>query len=727
MMKKTLCSLLAAILLASSLAGCANVPYALDPNITLTSSDAADTAAWLTERLGAIHERLVIGTDASAYGIDLSALGSDGYIIRRLGGEVVLFARTTDGLDRAVRRYAKTAESGAAISDVTYHEGYRVKKLTIAGNDISDYAIIRANDASECVATASEELANYIKKTCGATLSQFTESEYEAADDKPARRIVFTEGDETLGDEGYTISVDRGDLHIDGGVWRGCLWGVYGLLEDIGWRFVGGGFIPSDRQEYLYEAEHIDLTAAINRTEIPSIPVRGGLSNLKQRNTLSTQNKAKYGGYGFPSVGGHGLESNHAKIFSGEFEGIYLGGNATGHQPCFTNEDVLEAIDAYALEYVRSNLEAGKTIGKDLFAVDVGRWDNAETCVCKNCEKVRKVEGNDTGAYLRMANRVAALLDDNYPGMSVMLLVYKGMDALPAVTRPAKNMYIAYCFYVGLGYESCQNHCISGEDCVEGWLSNKLAAKYFEEWYEVMEPGRIQVWYYPFDCYNVCYNAPIYTTLLDDLKYLASYGAQTVYLCTGFTNNGLVNEELSRYLCSKFAWDATLTEEDALALMREWFEIVYGDAGDLMYELSILAEQAGDRAGCWGSFNGHSNDRVDYAFIAENAEKILSTFDKARDMADSAATETLVDKYATGFQFMILGSLYDDMYVNGTDAERKELAAFYRGIWEAFQKYGFKTYTTLRKHWYAPAEFDPDVDPRSWLDNSINEEFTEFN
>ena len=71
------------------------------------SSDADDAAAWLTERLGdKLTGKVVLGTDASAYGVDVSALEADGYIIRSFGGETALFARTAEGLDRAARRYA---------------------------------------------------------------------------------------------------------------------------------------------------------------------------------------------------------------------------------------------------------------------------------------------------------------------------------------------------------------------------------------------------------------------------------------------------------------------------------------------------------------------------------------------------------------------------------------------------------------------------------------------
>ena len=131
-MKKSLCILLAAIFLASVLAACAVSPTAtVGSRVRITSSDAADAAAWLTERLGdRLTDSVVVGTDADGYGVDLASLEADGFFIRACGGEDVLLAKTTDGLDRAARKYAKMVEAGA-VSDVTYHEGYRVKSLTI--------------------------------------------------------------------------------------------------------------------------------------------------------------------------------------------------------------------------------------------------------------------------------------------------------------------------------------------------------------------------------------------------------------------------------------------------------------------------------------------------------------------------------------------------------------------------------------------------------------------
>ena len=113
-MKRILTVILSLILLSSFILtlGVSRRP-AQNALIRTTSSDAADAAAWLGERLGErLTQRVVIGTDADAYGVDVSSLEDDGYFIRAVDGETALFAKTADGLDRAVRRYAKAIEAG---------------------------------------------------------------------------------------------------------------------------------------------------------------------------------------------------------------------------------------------------------------------------------------------------------------------------------------------------------------------------------------------------------------------------------------------------------------------------------------------------------------------------------------------------------------------------------------------------------------------------------------
>ena len=708
-MKKLLSLILAAVFAALALASCASPETAApDPRITVTSSDALDAAAWLAGRLGdRLTERVVLGTSADGYALDLSALEDDGYFIRSLGDEIALFARTPDGLDRAVRKYAKAVEAGEKVEDAAYHEGYRVERLTIAGNDISEYAIVRATEDDTCVTTAANELADYIEKACGVRLAVCTGA--QLAESGAKRKIVISSGDEALGDEGFTISVgEDGTLTISGGIWRGSLYGVYDLLEDdLGWRFLAVPdsyydlVVPKDRQEFLYEAEHIDLTAAINRTETPSIPIRGGCDGIRQKSTYASLYGPDRGGHGFIIRVCHGLQNDHNKIFSGEYEGLYRGYGVEGHQPCLTNEDILEAIDFYALEYVRTRLEAGQKIGEDIICVDVAHWDGGAFCTCKNCEKVRVREGSLCGTVLQMANRVAALLDENYPGVASGILAYGVTERLPRYIRPAHNVYVSFTHWPSGDSPRqipCNNHCVSGVDCGDSQINNRTFARDLDEWLEVTDPKMMQIWYYPFEDYPN-YSSPLYKSMLEDMKYFADKKIEHVYFCMERTtpvNNGLICEGLTEYLGARYMWDADMTEDEAMAYIREWFDIIYGeDAGDVIFDLAMLADRAGDLAGCWNSHSSYT--RVNCEYFAKEADKVWDMCVRSSLLADDSIGEAYCERYAAGFMYMLVSGTYNDMWVNGSEAERAVFAERNRTLYERrCEIYGFD-----------PAEFDP--------------------
>ena len=732
-MKKLLALTLAALMLAAALASCAATKTTSIPaNIRVTSSDAADAAEWLAARLGEISDKLVIGTNTDGLNLDLRSLKDDGYLIRNLDGEIALLAKTADGLDRAARAYAKTVESGEPIADVTYHEGFRVKSLTIAGNDVSTYAIVIPDGADKCVKNSANVLSEYVCKSCGFKLPVYEDSYYNSVRCEEGdrcilsdHRIVFTSGDETLGDEGFTITVDEeGDLHIDGGVYRGCLFGVYDLLEEnVGWRFPGAAFIPDDKREYLNEVDHIDITSDANRTEIPSVAIRGGTGVLGNKDTYATKDNAKLGGYGFPVRCCHGLENNHDLIFSGEYEGLYLGWNKTGYQPCFTNEDILEAIDNYAINYVQSRLEAGQQIGREIVDVDVAQWDSGpyDFCSCKNCAALRREEGSDSGAVVRMANRVAALMDERSWDVTVSILAYYGTDVLPKKARPAHNVLVSYCFFAGVGYCACSNHCISGVDCsASNEINNAVPAERFEQWVEVMDPQNIQVWYYPLNWRKITYNSPIYTVLLDDMKYLASKGVGHVYLCHSSPADGVTNVELSKYLCGKYLWDASITEDEADALILDWFETVYGkEAGYYLYECAMLQEYAADIAGCWGVLGGN-HDHVDYGYMARHGDEVWNLYEKAVAAAGSADEQRIIENYMAGVLYTVVVGGYDSMYVNGTEAERETLVKWYTELYRLFRDNKLPivadVYHVSETGKYLTGEVDLTVDPHTWMD-----------
>ena len=100
-MKKLLSIVLSAAMLAGMLAGCSvkeTSPTA--GNITAASSDAAKYAEWLSERLdNNVPDDVVLGIgNNKACGVDMSDFEDDGYVIKKLGDETVIFGKTLTDL-----------------------------------------------------------------------------------------------------------------------------------------------------------------------------------------------------------------------------------------------------------------------------------------------------------------------------------------------------------------------------------------------------------------------------------------------------------------------------------------------------------------------------------------------------------------------------------------------------------------------------------------------------
>ena len=448
-MKRLLSLILAAVMIAVCLASCATAPStsAINANIRVTSTDALDAASWLDSRLGdKLTEKVVIGTDASDYGVDVSALEDDGYIIRACGGEKVLFAGTPDGLDRAVRKYAKSVEAGTAIGDETYHEGYRIEELRLAGNDISEYAI-RVESANDYVRgwvtdNVAPTLSALIGIACG-----FTPEVGGTAEHYIVMRLVDREG---WKESSYNYHFEDGDLVIEFVEIFGAKNGALLFLEnECGWTDLMIGM------DVLEESDLVDVPADLDVTVHPTMT--GGIYGTI-RNPYSTLRKlnsylANYS-YKIPSA-------HHA--LGNEWVSDY-GLKWNKHHPCLTDDEVFEVCVEEITAAVESKLAAGQKLGDDLCHIDLGMEDGNATpfCECKECMKVYAEEGFAwAGPVVRFANRVEEALDDaGYDGIKYSVFAYAGSNMPPKKTAPNDDVYITIVLH-----DSCDKHFIDGSRC----------------------------------------------------------------------------------------------------------------------------------------------------------------------------------------------------------------------------------------------------------------------
>ena len=632
-MKKLLALILAALMIAAALASCAVAPTASDPHIRLTSSDASDAAAWLDARLGdALIDRVVLGTDADGYAVDVSALEDDGYFIRAFGDEVALFARTTDGLDRAVRKYAKTVEAGETVADETYHEGYRVKRLTVAGEDISAFAVrvegaLRSEDATglrdRVEQYASPAVSELIKKMCGASLADEADAEHF---------IIFRPTKESGWGEGtYRYAVENGDLVFEYAELLGAKYAFLTFLGDeCGWKNVSAGL------DLLAESDGIDIPAGLDVTVEPMLE---GLYLHTNAFGLPAHNSAYESCPGYRGLYNKIYRISHACHGMRDYNwGNYNpGGWDQSPSPCLTDDVVINAVIDTVLAYVDEKLASGSAIGYDLNYIDVAHADSDQFCRCRRCLNAYVEEGGIGGVYVRFANAVAEALDDEGWGELKVLMFAYTFHEPPRVTSPRENVWITYCMD-----DHCIVHPSSGECCqTELPMTNEVVsgsnhARWLRGWAALTD--NLYVWNYDLD-YNI-HPYIIVDQIWDDMHFFADVGVTRMFWQMRYHGLGLAELHMQLAEWLDHHPDAARREynDEYLSLL----ELHFGAGWEKVAEAFSLWERAElESASCcsgWNYYMMADPDQMNYKYYTDNCfEPILALFDGAIAEADSAA------------------------------------------------------------------------------------------
>ena len=674
-MKRTLSLILASLFVAACLASCANAPKqsAIGANVRVTSSDAESAAAWLTERLGErLTDRVVLGTDADGYGIDVGSLEADGYVIRALGGETALFARTVDGLDRAVRRYAKAIEAGAPIADETYHEGARVKRIELAGRDISEYTIFSEDEPY--MLAAANELSSLLKEACGAQLAVSTET--------PAAPYISLRyvGDAALGLVGYRWSVGEDGLTVecsDGYKQESAKVAVTRfLVEKLDWFGLDYG------NEDLPAADLVVIAVGDTGGETPYFDwvnpgaLYGGVSFENRRFWL-----------GYRTVADSGLEVNG---FGGDLSGERneRGWAWIDHQPCFTDENFYEAARDDIVAYIEARLDAGQKIGEDFFAVDIAQADNNRWCDCKECTKVLRAEEARSGVYLTWANRISAELEELYPGLTYEVFAYDDTKKPPKTIVPNDNLFVTFA-----SDHACNSHPMDGLSCTtfDNWklgFDSPTLAEYLKGWSELTD--NLGIWYYASS--DGLATMSVTHTVRDDLQFLHDLGVREIY----WENKGNTFDTniVSQWLSYQMYWDVGMSEERFDELYDRILENLYGGAAAEVKHYITLSDMSYANGPCRNAWNGFSTTLPENG-APFNRERLAEIFDLTFELlegaialADTEEQETRITKLECSNIFMGCLSAYEKALAEG-DAERMTaLEARYALIDERLRAYG---------------------------------------
>lgn len=734
-MKRTLSLLLTGIMLTATFASCA-------PAKSVTAITASGSlsvyANWLNNRLssdGRLTDstEIILGNaDTSySYGIDVSSLSNEGFIIRRAAGtdSTLIFAKTDDGVDRGVRYYANYCSDEGELN-IVKDEGPRIGRITIAGADLSEYVIVNTDPEDLPMCHAAEELREHLGNACGVYPEIVTEADADAY----AITLVRDEDGSEYGDENYNIKTHDRGITIIGGKYRGCMYGVYTLLEEyVGVRFYYKFGATPDRgdyaQVYVYEADEIVIkTDDIDRTDEGSIVSRCGYSDkpyfspaLKYNGNMYDKPGNDniynhiYGTYGVAGNVTHGLHAlfeNNDSLFA-EYDPNYV----KGRNPCFTCEDLFDETYRRVIADLdhRVNID-GMTPMKERYmcCIDIAHLDTPEFCMCDDCMAVIVEDGAVSGTVIRFANKmVEALADTPYSDIYVGCFAYYGTTKPPRVTKPDDKVIVNFCFYISddKKIKICANHSFNDPECE----TNKHFTDLYDEWCEITD--KTFIWYYPTVAYYFANTTQDLFKMHGDIQYLADRGTYGIMaLQDNMDPSGFYF--LKWYMLQRMMWDAGMSYEEYTDYLKEFLFLNYGDGYESVYDYLELMDRAADGDGsCWAGIIDPPMYKLDFTFIKNNRELILELYENAKRLARNTYEEDMVENIFMFARYHIAIATHTDMWLNGSDADR------------AWYKENLDTFTSehagaiLFLDWgtypwrYVPAAgtFDYNVNPIEWM------------
>lgn len=579
----------------------------------------------------------------------------------------------------------------------------RVGKLTVAGNDISEYVIVRSETADVCVKHAADELKAYIEKTVGVQLEITGEKGSHA-------RVIELVVDESGGHgvEGFTIAVENGNLTITGGTKRGCLYGVYEFLESyVGWRYM-----PMD-VEYLYEAETVDVPEGTKDTQQAVFEERltsyakafpsstGGKSNLNCV-VRRKMNGGTAGGYNYSAEqgGGHGRTFINAHSFMYQMPDVC----DAQTQPCLSDEKNFQDCMAFLFNLADERMGWGAEVTQ----LAVGPNDNNNFCTCAECSKVAAEEGGQSGALIRFVNRCQLELQkyEKYKHIQVFTLAYGTTSTMdpPKVTRPADGVVVCCC-----ASHACNNHAMNDPDCP--W--NVTFSEQLDGWLKICD--NVYAWHYTTNYPFAMSILGNFNVLREDARYLAEKGVKSIYFeGTSFQYVEATMGDLRAYLCSKLMWDPYMSEEEYNALIDEYFMIMYGGGYRELHEYMDIMTEAANRAKP-SHFLGNRDSPVQtvlYAYIAQNFEHMLELFERAEALTETQEQKDRLYIMKTGFWMQGLTAVHDTRCRWGNEQVREEYTAWCRELWTFLKENNVDM--SYGDGIFVPDVFDPSEYPMLW-------------
>ncbi|MBE6820316.1 MAG: DUF4838 domain-containing protein [Ruminococcaceae bacterium] len=455
--------------------------------------------------------------------------------------------------------------------------------MYIVADGESDFSIVTAENADECIMTAADELQTYIEKISGAELQIITENQLENGE----KAIVLGETElekeitevnrAAIGADGFLLYSDGNYLLVAGGDSRGTLYGVYTLLEDY---FGVRWFTPE--LEVVPESKDIVIDGKLNKIVQPSFAIRrndiGGTNDAYRARTKMNVSfhyeMPEYGGaltyvlwdVTFDRLVPDSLFAEHPEYFA-----QLPDGTRTTDHVCVSHPEVLTV----AVENAR---KAILECEKDSKYIHIGQKDNSNYCQCENCTALYEKYGSISAPTIIFTNAFADALDDEFPDFTFTFYAYLETERPPKdlSLKCNPNVVPVLC---GL-HHACRSHLLTecgAQDGDESFLNlygdNEPAiAQDFADWTKIAD--RTFIYDYTINFLNTAQFFSNLETMQPTMKYMHDIGI-TGYVYNCGDGHYAAFNDLRNYLLRKIQWDVDC---DVEYHMTDFIKAYYGEA-----------------------------------------------------------------------------------------------------------------------------------------------------
>ena len=450
----------------------------------------------------------------------------------------------------------------------------------------ADCTIVCGEDADPAVRYAAEELRDYVKKLTGVELTINGEAGHRIhlvnllVDDEFYACVRSLTGASltVVAPDGFNI-VRKGDgLWILGEGPRGCLYGVYDLLE----RYGGVGFYSSwcekvPRLEKLSVPRGVVVSSPAFAMREPFWydvnEHREFAAKLRVNGFNHTPNDvpAKVGGDDFRFGGGLGSCHTFNRLCDPnlyfdthpEYFSLVKDKRQKDHtQLCLTNPDVLEIVTSNVLARIR------KDPGAKFYGVSQNDWYNY--CECEKCKAIDDEEGSHAGTMVRFVNAVAERVEKEFPNVLIETLAYQYTRKPPKKTKLRHNVVPCLCtiecdFARPIPESPFEQDKSFMEDIV-GWAK---------------QTDQLYVWDYvtQFTHYPHAF-ANVYA-LQGNIRFFRDNGVKMLFEQGAREGCHAGFAELKAWLLAKWMWNP---KADMKALLDEFFDGYYGKGAPFVRE-----------------------------------------------------------------------------------------------------------------------------------------------